>query len=232
MSDPHSAIPEHAQPQVWRRYENWRARRYERLLAKNATKWPRLRNRRTFRRLVVLLVAFLLLLLVSAVIAFVSNTWFIVPYLISLVGILATLSVLKVVTGSVADAPVSALDEIQLAQRNSARSIGYLVLFSLMFIPFMMMIVMGSAFQLVTGQNVYGLGVLLITITLVGTCTPTILTSWWMADPDPEDFADDPGDDDTEATSAEPVAAENDPTPARATTTTTGELDPPAPAPW
>ncbi|WP_200932732.1 hypothetical protein [Williamsia sp. Leaf354] len=240
MTDPHSAIPEHAQPQAWRRYENWRARRYERLLVKNATKWPRLRTRRWFRRLVVLLAMFLLLLLVAAVIAFFTNEWlFFIPYLVSLSGILATLVLLKTVTGSVADAPVSALDEIQLAQRNSARSIGYLVLFTLSFIPFMMLIVMGSAFALVSGRNVYGIGVLLITTTLIGTCTPTMLTSWWMADPDPEDFDEIDEIDRSDEIATSPVDEHTDPTgppPARTPAATqphpTVHDDPPTPATW
>ncbi|WP_328857176.1 hypothetical protein OG579_18795 [Williamsia herbipolensis] len=237
MTDPHSAIPEHAQPQSWRRYENWRARRYERLLAKNATRWPRLRNRRWFRRLVVLLAMFLLLLLVAAVIAFFTNEWlFFIPYLVSLSGILATLVLLKTVTGSVADAPVSALDEIQLAQRNSARSIGYLVLFTLSFIPFMMLIVMGSAFTLVSGRNVYGIGVLLITTTLIGTCTPTMLTSWWMADPDPEDFdqLDEFGETSAPTVEEQPGPADppGPPTPAATQPHPTAHDDPPTPATW
>ncbi|GGF35942.1 hypothetical protein [Williamsia phyllosphaerae] len=228
MSDPNSAIPEHAKPQLWRRYETWRAVRYERTIAKNAGRYPRLRNRRSFRRLVTLLVAFLLMLVVSAVIAFVNSTWFLIPYLVSLGGILTTLTVLKVVTGSVADAPVSALDEIQLAQRNSARSIGYFVLFSLMFIPFVMLTFMGSAFDLVSGQNVYGVGILLITITLIGTCTPTMLTSWWQADPDPDDFVVDEGVEDEHETPAPPTQ----PAPTTATRAPARDLDPPAPAPW
>ncbi|MGJ0119681.1 hypothetical protein ACQ7HM_10785 [Williamsia sp. MIQD14] len=235
MTDPHSAIPEYAQPQLWRRYENWRAGRYERLLAKNASKFPRLRNRRSFRRLVGLLIVFLIVLTISAVIAFFSSVWFVAPYLASLFGILATLSILKVVTGAIADAPVSALDEIQLAQRNSARSIGYIVLYTLTFIPFMFLILMGSAFEKVSGQNVYGVGVVLVTIALIGSCTPTILTSWWLDDPDPEDYLT---SENTEPVDLEQPEPEPDPElPTDAATTLAAiepasDRDPPAPARW
>ncbi len=189
MTDPHSTIPEHAQPALWRRYENYRAQRYERTLARYRGRYPRLRNRRAFRRLALTLVGFLGLVLASAIVAFIVGYWLFIPFIIGLVGVVALMSILRVVTGSVADAPVSALDEIQLAQRNSARSLGYIVLFSLMFIPYLLLIFLGSARDQIPGHTVYAIGILLISLVLIGSCTPIILTSWWQADPDPEDFA-------------------------------------------
>lgn len=228
MSDPNSAIPEHAQPQVWRRYENWRAVRYERSIGKYAGRYPNMRNRRAFRRLTLTLGAFLVTLVVAGVYAMFTQLWFWIPFVIGLIGTVSTLTILRIVTGSVADAPVSALDEIQLAQRNSARSIGYIVLFSLMFIPYLLLIFLGSAMDLVSGQNVYGIGVLLISLVLVGSSTPTILVSWWQADPDPDDFAvDETVEDDPE----EP-AARSQPAPDPAPLAPARDLDPPAPAPW
>ena len=89
---------------------------------------------------------------------------------------------------------MSALDEIQLAQRNSARSIAYFALFTLMFIPYAILVTLGG-FDQVRGQYVYGTGMLLIALVLGAVFIPSMLTAWWMADADPEDL-DLPGDTD------------------------------------
>lgn len=186
MRDPNSAIPEEAQPQLWRRYDEWRAQRHLRFAAKYAQKLPRWRNRRSYRRLVMWQVGNVLIALAAAILAF-STDWFGIPFLLAVGGCLACQHCLRIVTGSVADAPVTALDEIQLAQRNSARSIGFVAVYSLMFIPYVILVVVGTR-DWVSGQTVYGTGILLITLVLFGTLLPTLLTAWWMSDPDPEDW--------------------------------------------
>ncbi|GAA1481343.1 hypothetical protein GCM10009624_17830 [Gordonia sinesedis] len=187
MTDPYSAIPEEAQPALWRRYDQWRGARHIRFAERHATKLPRWRNRRTYRRLVVLQAMSLLALFVAAVLAYFSMKGLIVPFLIGLLGTFTCQYLLRIVTGSIGDAPVTALDEFQLAQRNSARSISFFVLFSLMFIPYLVLIVLGSQ-DTVDGQLVYGTAILLITLMLTAVTLPNMLIAWWMNDPDPEDI--------------------------------------------
>ncbi|AZG45350.1 hypothetical protein [Gordonia insulae] len=186
MRDPHSAIPEEATPALWRRYDNWRAERHLRFNARHAGRLRSWRTRRGARRLVLLQIVSLLVALAGAVMAF-STYWFAVPFAVGLIGSVATQYALRIVTGSVADTPVPALDEIQLAQRNSARSIGFVAVYVLMFIPYAILIVLGSRDD-VPGQLVYGTAVLLITLLVCGIVLPTMLTAWWMNDPDPEDL--------------------------------------------
>lgn len=187
MTDPYSAIPEEATPALWRRYEQWRGQRHQEFNAKNSHRLTSWRTRRTFRRLVVAQVFFATVLLISSIIAFFTSGWFLLPFMIGLLGIITTLYLLRIVTGSIADTPVTALDEIQVAQRNSARSIGFTVLYCLMFIPYAVLIVLSFRDE-VPGQAVYGSAILLITLVLSAICVPTMLTAWWMADPDPEDL--------------------------------------------
>lgn len=187
MTDPYSAIPEEATPALWRRYEQWRGQRHQEFTAKNSHRLTSWRTRRTFRRLVVAQAFFATVLLISSIIAFFTSGWFLLPFMIGLLGIITTLYLLRIVTGSIADTPVTALDEIQVAQRNSARSIGFTVLYCLMFIPYAVLIVLSFRDE-VPGQAVYGSAVLLITLVLSAICVPTMLTAWWMADPDPEDL--------------------------------------------
>ncbi|WAC54368.1 hypothetical protein [Gordonia sp. SL306] len=186
MRDPNSAIPEEATPALWRRYDEWRAGRHLRFNEKHAGALNSWRNRRGARRLVLTQVTTLTVALAGAVMAF-STMWFAIPFIIGVLGSCAAQYALRIVTGSVADTPVPALDEIQLAQRNSARSIGFFVLYTLMFIPYLILIVLGSR-DSVSGQSVYGTGILLITLVVIAVVLPTMLTAWWMNDPDPEDL--------------------------------------------
>ena len=83
--------------------------------------------------------------LVASVLSFVLQPWFFLPFVLGLAGVVTFLRFLGIVTGNIAEAPVASLDELQLAKRNSARSIGYITVFSLMFIPYLTLIAVGSA---------------------------------------------------------------------------------------
>lgn len=187
MTDPNSAIPEHLKPAPWVRYDAWRVRCYEKSQAKHAHRLVGMRNRRGARILVGGVLASLTVLTAASALSFVSHVWFFVPYALGLAGVFCFLKLLGIITGNIAEAPVASLDELQLAKRNSARSIGYLTVFGLMFIPYIALILVGSAVDSVSGDTVYGFGVLLITLLIVGTCSPTVLLAWWTDDPDPED---------------------------------------------
>ena len=41
-------------------------------------------------------------------------------------------------------------------------------------------------------QAIYGVAILLISLMLAAAVLPSMLTAWWMADPDPEDYAEPP----------------------------------------
>ncbi|ATD69916.1 MULTISPECIES: hypothetical protein [Gordonia] len=191
MNDPNSAFPEEVKPELWRRYEDWRGRRHEEFNAKHAHRLPSWRNQRAYRRLVVALIVALVFIIASSSLAFLSSGWFLLPFGIGLVSVISILTALRIVTGSVADAPVSTLDEIQLAQRNSARSFGFFVLYAVMFIPYFVLIAISMRDE-VPGQWVYGSAILLISLVLSSICVPTMLIAWWMGDPDPEDLIDGP----------------------------------------
>ncbi|WHU48040.1 hypothetical protein QNM97_03285 [Gordonia sp. L191] len=189
MYDQNSAIPEDAQPELWRRYDEWRGERHRRFTARHAHRLPRWRNRRAYRRVVVAQALAIALMTVGAVIGFFSDVWFLPPWILGAVVTITAQRLLRIITGSVGDAPVSALDEIQLAQRNSARSIAFIVLFSLMFIPYFILIAM-SIPDHIDRQAIYGVAILLISLVLAAGVLPSMLTAWWMADSDPEDYAE------------------------------------------
>lgn len=231
MTDPNSAIPDHIKPAPWVRYEEWRVRQYEKTQAKNAHRLAGMRNRRGARILACGVLVSLVLLVIASAMSFVSHVWFFIPFILGLAGVFGFLKLLGIVTGNIAEAPVASLDELQLAKRNSARSIGYLAVFSLMFIPYLALIFVGSSVESVSGHTVYGFGVLLITLMLVGTCSPTLLLAWWTEDPDPEDFAD-TVDDAIDPASVEPTEPPRVAADAGTSQRRDDPLDPPAPAPW
>ena len=231
MTDPNSAIPDHIKPAPWVRYEEWRVRQYEKTQAKNAHRLAGMRSRRGARILACGVLVSLVLLVIASAMSFVSHVWFFIPFILGLAGVFGFLKLLGIVTGNIAEAPVASLDELQLAKRNSARSIGYLAVFSLMFIPYLALIFVGSSVESVSGHTVYGFGVLLITLMLVGTCSPTLLLAWWTEDPDPEDFAD-TVDDDIDPASVEPTEPPRVAADAGTSQRRDDPLDPPAPAPW
>ncbi|SDU58350.1 hypothetical protein [Gordonia westfalica] len=189
MNDPNSAFPEAVKPELWRRYENWRGRRHEEFNAKHAHRLTTWRNQRAYRRLVITLLGALAFIIASSYLAFLSSGWFLLPFGVGLVSVITIQTALRIVTGSIADAPVSALDEIQLAQRNSARSFGFFVLYAVMFIPYFVLVAISMRDE-VPGQWVYGSAILLISLVLTAICVPNMLIAWWMGDPDPEDLLD------------------------------------------
>ncbi|WP_206186688.1 hypothetical protein [Williamsia sp. 1135] len=189
MNHPNSAIPESAKPSWWLRYENWQAKSHEKFLRRWGTRFPRLRNRRSARRLVITLILSWILVFVCSIAAF-FTMWFVVPFLvlISLV-FLPALYVLRAITLNVSDAPAAALDEIQLSTRNAARSLAFTVLWVGMFIPYLLLIAISRGSDTVDGQVIYGTGMLLIVLVVAATSIPICIVGWWLSDPDPEDYA-------------------------------------------
>lgn len=190
MNHPNSPIPESAKPRWWRGYEGWQARNHEKFLRRWGTRFPRLRNRRSARRLVIALIITWILVFACSITAFFTG-WFALPYIALIVFVfLPILYVLRAITLNVGDAPAGALDEIQLSTRNSARSLAYTALWVTMFIPYLVLIIVsGGADDSVSGQVVYGAGTLLVVLLVAATCLPTCLLAWWLNDPDPEDYA-------------------------------------------
>lgn len=187
MTDPNSAIPETAKPELWRRYDEWRGARHIRFAERHAHQLPGWRNRRAFRGLVLAQILALTIFGVGVVLSYLSTQWFIAPFLIGLLGTLVCQYLFRIVTGSIGDAPVTALDEIQLAQRNSSRSVAFIVLFILMFVPYLILVRLGSSDH-VDPQFVYGTAVLMVWLMIAAASLPNALIAWWMPDPDPTDF--------------------------------------------
>lgn len=188
MNHPSSAIPESAKPSWWLRYETWQAKSHEKFLRRWGTRFPRLRNRASARRLVIALIVSWILVFMCSIAAF-FTMWFGLPFIALITFVfLPVLYVLRAITLNVSDAPAAALDEIQLSTRNAARSLAFTVLWIGMFIPYLLLIAISSGSDSVNGQVIYGAGMLLIVLVVAATSIPICIVGWWLSDPDPEDY--------------------------------------------
>ncbi|MGB3699041.1 MAG: hypothetical protein WBA05_16560 [Gordonia sp. (in: high G+C Gram-positive bacteria)] len=187
MIDSNSVFPDDAVPQWARRYTAGAARRHDRFVHLTRNLLPGMRNRRGRRTLAATVVISLDVVLIAAVISFWSIGWASIPLAAGLVVSLTALMMLRIVTGSVGGAPADALDEIQLAQRNAARAICYNLVIPMMLVVYAILIGL-SMRETVSGDSLVAAAWLLIALVYSASCLPDVLISWWMADPEPDDF--------------------------------------------
>lgn len=85
------------------------------------------------------------------------------------------------------DAPGRALDEFEIAQRDSARSIGLTITQWLMLIPIFYLI-FGAVITRGADENMaYAGGLMAIVVLMIGGCSPAMILAWTRPDPLPED---------------------------------------------
>jgi hypothetical protein len=93
---------------------------------------------------------------------------------------------LQIVSGRQGDAPQETLDEFEVQQRNSARSIGLTVTQNLMLVPIGYLII-GSVLTRGTDVDMaYAGGLMALTVLMVGGCMPAMILGWTRSDMDPE----------------------------------------------
>ncbi|MGZ5379485.1 MAG: hypothetical protein ACXWD8_16195, partial [Mycobacterium sp.] len=92
--------------------------------------------------------------------------------------------VLQIVSGRQGDAPQAALDEYEVQQRNTARSIGLTVTQNLMLLPIGYLI-FGSVITGGTDVDMaYAGGLMAMTVLLIGGCLPAMILGWIRPSPD------------------------------------------------
>ncbi|MBB2990947.1 putative tellurium resistance membrane protein TerC [Mycolicibacterium iranicum] len=166
------------------RYQNYRTRQFlksERAYAKWLPGW-RTRSRR--RALVVgLAVAFAFMAVVSVMCAF-GIDWAPLLWLPACALFFPLWIVLQIVSGRQGDAPHATLDEYELAQRNSARSIGLTLTQYLMLLPIFYLIFGATLTDGTDTDMAYAGGLMAMTVLLIGGCAPAMILGWTRPDPD------------------------------------------------
>ena len=167
------------------RYQAHRTRRFMENDAKTRHWLPNWRTQKRRRILAVLLMASLLTLLVIAVWSLFSS-WAPIAWIPATVLFLVTWTMLQTVSRRHSDAPVGALDEWEVQQRNEARSIGLTVTQALVMVAILVLIVLSGAYD---NENLaYAGGLWTLAALLAGGCAPAVILAWITPDPELEDF--------------------------------------------
>ena len=169
------------------RYQDYRTRRFLKSERTHAHSLPAWRSQSRRRVLVVGLAATFAVMLLVGVLTAGGLHWAPLLWLPACVLFFPIWIALQIVSGRRGDAPEAALDEFEVAQRNSARSIGLTATQYLMLLPIGYLIV-GSTVTGGTDENLaYAGGLLALTMLLIGGCLPAMILGWTRSDPDPED---------------------------------------------
>ncbi|MGF0308717.1 MULTISPECIES: hypothetical protein [Nocardiaceae] len=169
------------------RYQERRTRRFLENDAKTRHWLPNWRTQKRRRILAVLLLASLLTLLVIAVWSLFSR-WAPIAWIPATVMFLVAWTMLQTVSRRHSDAPVGALDEWEVQQRNEARSIGLTVTQALVMMAILPVIVLSGGYD---NENLsYAAGLWTLVALLAGGCSPAIILAWITPDPEPEDTED------------------------------------------
>ncbi|MCU1695289.1 MAG: hypothetical protein JWR34_1352 [Mycobacterium sp.] len=174
------------EPTILDRYQAYRTRRFLKKERTYANALPGWRNQRRRRALVVVLAAtFAFMFGVGVVCAF-GVTWAPLLWLPACLLFFPSWMALQIVSGRQGDAPEAALDEFEIQQRNSARSIGLTVTQNLMLLPIGYLII-GSVLTRGTDVSMaYAGGLMALTVLMVGGCMPAMILGWTRSDMDPE----------------------------------------------
>lgn len=166
------------------RYQTYRAQRFlkhERTYAKSLPGWRTQRRRRAL--VSGLATTFVFMFAVSLLCAF-GIRWAPLLWLPACLVFFPLWMTLQIVSGRQGDAPLATLDEFELAQRNSARSIGLTVTQNLMLLPIAYLIVGAVTTDGADTDMAYAGGLMALTVLLIGGCTPAMILGWTRPDPD------------------------------------------------
>ncbi|MBS9373676.1 hypothetical protein [Rhodococcus sp. B50] len=169
------------------RYENYRTRRFlknEEITSGWMPNWRTRRRRRILAGAVVTLIA---LMFVTAIASYFTR-WAAIAWLPVTLAFLPTWTCLQIVSGRQSDAPRHALDEREIAERNSARSIGLSVAQGLVMLPIFALLWSASIASIDHQALAYSAGGFALASILFSGCLPAVLLAWTRPDDDPEDL--------------------------------------------
>lgn len=185
MSQPTPPITQ-AEPSVLDRYQDFRTRRFLKHERTYANSLPGWRNRRRRQMLVVgLAVTFAFMAVIAVMCAF-GLWWAPLLWLPACALFFPMWVVLQIVSGRRGDAPEGALDEYEIAQRNSARSIGLTVTQNLMLLPIGYLIFGSVLTDGADTDMAYAGGLMALTVLLIGGCLPAMILGWTRVDAERE----------------------------------------------
>jgi hypothetical protein len=169
------------------RYQTYRTNRFLKQERSWANSLPGWRSRHRRRILVGVLAADFVFMFAVSVACAAGVEWAPLLWLPACLVFFPLWISLQNVSGRRVDAPEGALDEFEVAQRNSARSIGLTITQNLMMIP-VAYLIFGAVFTGGTDTEMaYAGGLMALTMLLAGGCSPAMILGWVRPDPDADD---------------------------------------------
>lgn len=166
------------------RYQAYRTRRFLKQERAYAHWLPGWRTQSRRRMLVVgLAVTFVFMFAIGVMCAF-GIQWAPLLWLGACALFFPMWSTLQIVSSRQGDAPEAALDEYEVQQRNSARSIGLTITQYLMLLPIGYLIIGSVNFDGVDADIAYAGGLMALSVLLIGGCAPAMILGWARPDPD------------------------------------------------
>lgn len=169
------------------RYQDYRVRRW--LIHENrmAGMLPGWRSRRRRRALVIAVAVAIAALFLVGVLTAAGLPWAPLIWLPGAVVFLPAWTMLRIASQGQDHAPKETLDEWEIAQRNSARSVGLALTQWLTVLPIMYLLLAGAVFPEADAfQVAYGGGAMTLAALLAGGCAPAMILGWTRPDPEPE----------------------------------------------
>ncbi|MFD9550789.1 hypothetical protein ACFWBG_25655 [Nocardia salmonicida] len=169
------------------RYQNYRVRRWlvqEQRTAGMLKSWRPLRR----RRILVVLVAIALLGIAVAGVMRALDLFGAPGFaLVSALVFLPSWTMLRIASGGQDHAPDQMLDELEITERNKARSAGLALTQSLTMAP-LAYLIFGSAFspEADAYRIAYAGGLMMLATIMAGGCAPAMILGWTRPDPEPE----------------------------------------------
>ncbi|MEG8177625.1 hypothetical protein GZH49_03640 [Nocardia terpenica] len=169
------------------RYQEYRVRRWQEREQKTAGMLPGWRTRTRRRRLVIVVAAAIITMFVIGLLCVFDLRWLPLALIPVALAFIPAWGILRITLDSHDNAPDQALDEMEIEQRNTARSMGLGVTQGLTIIPVFYLILVGAFFPDTDAfRTAYSGGVMALATLLAGGCTPGMILAWTRPDPDPE----------------------------------------------
>ncbi|MEV6274626.1 hypothetical protein [Nocardia sp. NPDC051832] len=169
------------------RYQDYRLRRWLVQEERLSGMFPRWRTRRRRRALVLTVAVAITVMFIAGVLCAFNLREAALAMLPAALIFIPAWGLLRIVSQVQDSAPAATLDELEIAQRNTARSIGLSITQFLALPPVLYLIFVSSLFPDTSiFQSAYAGGVMVLATLLAGGCAPGMILGWNRLDPDPE----------------------------------------------
>lgn len=169
------------------RYQDYRTKRWLLQEQRMAGMLPGWRTRSRRRVLAVTVAATIAALYVASLLCIMDLRWASIVVALAALLFLPAWTMLRIASQGQDFASADVLDEREIAQRNSARSVGLAITQWTTLIPLIYLLLAGTAAPEINAfRTAFAGGVMMLAALLTGGCAPAMILGWQQPDPEPE----------------------------------------------